>query len=376
MKEITLPSGSIFKYYTPKELKEHLDEYVIGQEEAKRVIATAMYNHEKRILMLYTDPDTKIDKSNVLIAGPTGCGKTYMIKCLAEFLGYPYYIADCNTYSAAGYVGDDITSALAGLLRAAGWSTLMAETGIVILDEVDKIAKKGENPTITRDVGGECVQQGFLKMIEGDRVGVPPQGGRKHPEQPLVYINTKNILFVGMGAFVELENIIKNRMNVNRIGYSMNGNNIDTKSDEFNAYEYMSQEDLIKFGLIPEFVGRFPVLTNVNALRKEDMLRILTEPKNSIVSQYKKLFEIDNIHIEFGKGALEFAVDVAYKMKTGARGLKSMMEVILNDFIYDLSDGCDEKTVIITKKMVEEKISKRYGTYLKEIKSEKIKHAA
>lgn len=368
MKEFTLPNKAIFKYYTPKELKEHLDEYVIGQEEAKRVVATAMYNHEKRILMGYIKPDVKFDKSNIIIAGPTGCGKTYMIKCLANFLNFPYYIADCNTYSAAGYVGDDITSALSGLLRSAGWSVSAAEQGIVILDEVDKIAKRGDNPSITRDVGGECVQQGFLKMVEGDIVGVPPQGGRKHPEQPLVYVNTKNVLFIGVGAFVQLENIIKNRLNVSRIGYSSEcDSDIDVKGDEFNAYDYMSQEDLVKFGLIPEFVGRFPVLTNFNPLRKEDLLRILTEPKDSVIEQYKSLFELDNIHIDFEVQALDFVADVAHKLKIGARGLRSMMEIVLNDFVYDLSDDCDEKNVTITKSMVEKKISIRYKNYLKDL---------
>ena len=286
MKEIKFANGVKFHYYSPKELKAHLDEHIIGQDEAKKVLSVAIYNHYKRIILSHEKPDEHVEKSNIIMAGPTGCGKSAMIKCLADYMGIPCYIADATTLTQAGYVGDDVESILSGLLRKCGWSIAMAEYGIIAIDEVDKIAKRGSNQHISRDVVGEGVQQALLKMVEGDLVGVPPQEGRKHPDQPLIYINTKNILFIATGAFSGLDDIIKSRLNLRKIGYTVD-KKIDDNGKEFNPFEYMSQDDLRKFGMIPEFIGRFPIIANVNDLKKEDLVRILTEPKNSIIKQYK-----------------------------------------------------------------------------------------
>ena len=365
MKEIELPNGAKFHYYTPKELKSHLDEFIIGQEEAKKVLSVAVYNHYKRIILSHENPDAQVEKSNIILAGPTGCGKSAMIKCLADYMGVPCYIADATTLTQAGYVGDDVESIITGLLRKCGWSISMAEYGIIAIDEVDKIAKRGSNQHISRDVVGEGVQQALLKMVEGDLVGVPPQEGRKHPDQPLIYINTKNILFIATGAFSGLDDIIKSRLNLRKIGYTVD-KKIDDNGKEFNPFEYMSQDDLRKFGMIPEFIGRFPIIANVNDLKKEDLVRILTEPKNSIIKQYKEMMLLDNINLNIDDDALELVADVAIKLGTGARGLRSMMETILNDFVYDFSgnDYKDVHDVNITKDDVEKKINKRYSTYL------------
>ena len=365
MKEIELPNGSKFRYYTPKELKAHLDEYIIGQDDAKRILSVAVYNHYKRIILSHENPDAQVEKSNIIMAGPTGCGKSAMIKCLADYMGVPCYIADATTLTQAGYVGDDVESIITGLLRKCGWSISMAEHGIISIDEVDKIAKRGSNQHISRDVVGEGVQQALLKMVEGDLVGVPPQEGRKHPDQPLIYVNTKNILFVATGAFSGLDDIIKERLNLKKIGYNVE-KKIDVSSENFEPFEYMSQDDLRKFGMIPEFIGRFPVLANVNELKKEDLVRILTEPKNSLVKQYKTMMLLDGINLNIDNDAIELVADIALKIGTGARGLRSMMESILNEFVYEFSDNTEEteRDVNITKADVESKINKRYSTYL------------
>ena len=365
MKEIELPNGAKFRYYTPKELKAHLDEYIIGQDEAKKILSVAVYNHYKRIILSHKNPEAKVEKSNIIIAGPTGCGKSAMIKCLAEYMGVPCYIADATTLTQAGYVGDDVESIITGLLRKCGWSISMAEYGIVAIDEVDKIAKKGSNQHISRDVVGEGVQQALLKIVEGDLVGVPPQEGRKHPDQPLIYVNTKNILFIATGAFSGLDDIIKGRLNMKKIGYSVE-KKIDISSETFEPFEYMSQDDLRTFGMIPEFIGRFPVIANVNALKKEDLVKILTEPNNALVKQYQEMMRLDGVNLHIDDDALDLVADISLKIGTGARGLRSMMESILNEFVYDFSDNSDdtEKDINITRADVESKINKRYSTYL------------
>lgn len=365
MKQVEFNNGSKFRYYTPKELKEHLDEYIIGQDDAKKVLSVAIYNHYKRIILAHTNPNDNVEKSNIIIAGPTGSGKTAMIKCIADYMGVPYYIADATTLTQAGYVGDDVESIITGLLRKAGWSIAQAEYGIVVIDEVDKLAKRGSNQHISRDVVGEGVQQALLKMVEGDLIGVPPQEGRKHPDQPLIYLNTKNVLFIATGAFSGMDDIIKNRLNIRRIGYTVE-KKIDVDTDDFHAYEYMSQEDLKKYGMIPEFIGRFPVIANVNKLKKKDLVRILTEPANSIIKQYKKMMLLDNVELEIDDKALDLVADMALKTDTGARGLRSIMESILNDIMFDYSDNVDPgMKVTISKKDIKKYINKRYQIYLK-----------
>lgn len=378
MKEVELPNSVKFRYYTPKELKSHLDEFIIGQDEAKKILSVAVYNHYKRILLSHVNPDAMVEKSNIIMAGPTGCGKSAMIRCIADYMGVPCYIADATTLTQAGYVGDDVESIITGLLRKCGWSVTQAQYGIVSIDEIDKLAKRGSNQHISRDVVGEGVQQALLKMVEGDLVGVPPQEGRKHPDQPLIYVNTKNVLFIGTGAFSGIEDTIKSRINANKIGYSVSSNRgIDVGSDDFNPFDYLSQDDLKKYGMIPEFIGRFPVISTVNSLKKEDLVKILTEPKNSLVNQYKLMMSLDGIDLTVSKDALELVAEIALKIGTGARGLRSMMESVLNDFVYEYSDSNDSSCsdedgeiklapLEITKDDVEKTISKRYANYLED----------
>jgi len=378
LKEVELPNSVKFRYYTPKELKAHLDEFIIGQDEAKKILSVAVYNHYKRILLSYVNPDAMVEKSNIIMAGPTGCGKSAMIRCIADYMGVPCYIADATTLTQAGYVGDDVESIITGLLRKCGWSVAQAQYGIVSIDEIDKLAKRGSNQHISRDVVGEGVQQALLKMVEGDLVGVPPQEGRKHPDQPLIYVNTKNVLFIGTGAFSGIEDTIKSRINANKIGYSISSNSgIDVGSEDFNPFDYLSQDDLKKYGMIPEFIGRFPVISTVNSLKKEDLVRILTEPKNSLVNQYKLMMSLDGIDLIVTNDALERVAEIALKIGTGARGLRSMMESVLNDFVYEYSDSNDSSCsdedgeiklapLEITKDDVEKTISKRYANYLED----------
>ena len=339
----------------PKEIKKILDSYVIGQEEAKRTLAVAVYNHYKRIANNgEKDEEVEIQKSNVLLLGPTGCGKTLLASTLAKILKVPFAIADATTLTEAGYVGEDVENILLKLIQAADGDIEKAEKGIVYIDEIDKITRKSENPSITRDVSGEGVQQALLKIIEGTVASVPPQGGRKHPHQELLQINTENILFICGGAFEGLEKIIKERTGKNAIGF---GTKIQSEK-EINKYEIFKEllpQDLLRFGLIPEFIGRLPIIATLKDLVREALVKILIEPKNSLVKQYKKLFEYDNVELEFEQDALEAIVDKAIERKTGARGLRSIIEEIMRDIMFEIPSNSKIEKCIITKQTVLEK---------------------
>ena len=342
------------KIPTPREIKQILDDYVIGQEEAKKTLSVAVYNHYKRIAHeeeVKKDDDVEIQKSNILLLGPTGCGKTLLAKTLAKILNVPFAIADATTLTEAGYVGEDVENILLKLIQAADGDIQKAEKGIIYIDEIDKITRKSENPSITRDVSGEGVQQALLKIIEGTIASVPPQGGRKHPNQELIQINTENILFICGGAFEGLENIIKDRTGKKAIGF---GTKIESQK-EINRYEIFKEllpQDLLKFGLIPEFIGRLPIIATLQDLDKEALIKITTEPKNSLVKQYQKLLEIDGVELEFTQEALEAIVDKAIERKTGARGLRSIIEEIMRDIMFDVPSKPNIKKCIITKETV------------------------
>lgn len=340
----------------PKEMVDYLNQHVIGQEAAKKILSVAVYNHYKRIQANeYCASSSKelrnvvIEKSNILLAGDTGSGKTYMLKKIAERLGVPCYIADATKLTESGYVGDDVESILVGLLQCANYNVPLAQHGIVCIDEIDKIARKSDTPSITRDVSGEGVQQGLLKIVEGSVVGVPPQGGRKHPEQPLIYVNTNNILFIGMGAFDGLSKIVERRLNKNSIGYATKSEGEEINEDKIMSY--VSQADLRNFGLIPELIGRFPVITHTNKLSKKDLVRILTEPQNSLLKQYRKLLEMDGVDLTFTKDALEAVAEEAIKSDTGARGLRGVMERVLMDVMYE-NNGAKNNKIRIDEKYV------------------------
>ena len=345
------------KLLKPSEIKEHLDQYVIGQEEAKKVLSVAVYNHFKRIRRPQKkDDNVEIEKSNIIIVGETGTGKTLLARTIAKILQVPFCIADATVLTEAGYVGEDVESILSRLLQVADYNVAAAEKGIIFIDEIDKIARKSDNPSITRDVSGEGVQQALLKLLEGAIVNVPPQGGRKHPEQKMIQIDTKNILFISGGAFDGINKIIGSRLQTNVIGY-----NSDKKKDEIdreNLLQYISPRDLKKFGLIPEIVGRLPVVTYLHPLEKKTLIRILTEPKNSLVKQFTKLFEIDNIDFKIDKEVLEFIVDKSIELRLGARGLRSIIEAILTDAMFELPSDDKVKNFRLTLSYAKNKFEK------------------
>ena len=342
------PAGAAFSLKLPKEIKEHLDTYVIGQEEAKKTISVAVYNHYKRILNPTHDSEVEIDKSNVILLGETGTGKTLLARTIARMLDVPFCIADATVLTEAGYVGEDVESVLSRLLQAADYNVEQTERGIVFIDEVDKIARKSDNPSITRDVSGEGVQQALLKLLEGAEVSVPPQGGRKHPEQKLISINTKNILFICGGAFAGIEKIIERRVNRASIGYQ----NDDDHIDDENLLQYAAPADLKSFGLIPELIGRFPVFSHLNPLDASALRQILTEPKNALCKQYIELFKMDGIDLKFDASGLDYMVEKAVEFKLGARGLRSIMEAVLNDAMFELP-GTEEKELTVTRTFAE-----------------------
>lgn len=337
----------------PQKIKAYLDQYVIGQEEAKKYLAVAVYNHYKRLAQ--KDDDVDIEKSNIILVGPTGTGKTLLARTIAKLLDVPFTIVDATVLTQAGYVGEDIESLLTRLLQVADYDVAKAEKGIVFIDEIDKIARKGDNPSITRDVSGEGVQQGLLKLLEGSVVNVPPQGGRKHPEQKMIPVDTKNILFICGGAFDGIETKIAHRMNSHVVGYATDSKHRTIKKEDF--MKYVAPQDLKSFGLIPEIIGRLPILTSLEPLDRDALRRVLTEPKNAITRQYEKLFAMDGVILSFSPEALDFIVDKAIEFKLGARGLRSIVETIMIDAMFEIP-GTKKKKFEVTEEYAREKLLK------------------
>ncbi|WP_026899171.1 ATP-dependent Clp protease ATP-binding subunit ClpX [Daejeonella oryzae] len=330
----------------PMEIKSHLDQYVIGQDQAKKILSVSVYNHYKRLNQKVEKDEVEIEKSNIIMVGETGTGKTLLAKTISKILNVPFCICDATVLTEAGYVGEDVESILTRLLQAADYDVAAAERGIVYIDEVDKIARKSDNPSITRDVSGEGVQQALLKILEGTMVNVPPQGGRKHPDQKMIAVNTSNILFIAGGAFDGIEKKIANRLRTQTVGYKVDKEDEDIDMD--NLYKYITPQDLKSFGLIPELIGRLPVITHLNPLDRETLLSILKEPKNSLIKQYKKLFEYENVKLEFDEEVLNFIVDKAMEFMLGARGLRSICEAIMIDAMYESPSEKNGKELFIT----------------------------
>ena len=349
----------------PKEIKNFLDLHVIGQEQAKKTLAVAVYNHYKRINQKQLSDDIEIQKSNLLLVGPTGTGKTLLAQTISKFLNVPIAIVDATVLTEAGYVGEDVESILSKLLQAADFDVDKTENGIVFIDEIDKIARKSDNPSITRDVSGEGVQQALLKLLEGTSVNVPPKGGRKHPDQQFIEINTSNILFIAGGAFDGIDKIIKTRLNLQSIGFKSSDEKA-IKDDEENVLKFINPHDIRSYGLIPEIIGRVPVMCHLNPLSKDALKDIMTLPKNALVKQYKKLFEMDGIDFSITPGAIDYIVDKAFEFNIGARGLRTLCEAILNDAMFNLPSS-DEKELKITKIYADQKLQKIDISHLKAV---------